>query len=269
MSNARPPSQALDRLLAIMAKLRDPDGGCPWDLEQTFETIAPYTIEEAYEVRDAIHRGDRAGLKDELGDLLFQVVFHSRMAQEEGSFGFGDVADAVSDKMERRHPHVFGDADIADAAAQTDAWERQKAAERAAKDLSSVLDDVPSALPALQRADKLQKRAARVGFDWPDIAPVLAKLDEEREELAVAMGAGDRTQMADELGDLLFAVANLARHLGLDAEESLRRANDKFSNRFRYIERVLQEKDTTVDEATLEQMEALWQDAKKTERPGN
>lgn len=265
-----PPSDdqaPIDQLLAIMTRLRSRDGGCPWDLEQTFETIAPYTIEEAYEVRDAIQRGDRTALKDELGDLLFQVVFHAQMAAEEDAFTFDDVVAAICDKMIRRHPHVFGDSDIASAEAQTEAWERQKAAERAAKadGDGSVLDDVPPALPALQRAEKLQKRAARVGFDWPDIAPVLAKLDEERAELAEATAGGDRDRMADEMGDVLFAVTNLARHLGLDPEESLRQTNDKFTRRFKYIESILKQNNEPIEGASLERMEALWQDAKASE----
>jgi ATP diphosphatase len=260
--------RALRRLLAIMDRLRDPDGGCPWDLEQSFETIAPYTIEEAYEVRDAIQGGDRQALKDEVGDLLFQVVFHARMAAEEGSFDFAAVADAISDKMERRHPHVFGVARIADAAAQTDAWERHKAAERAAKDQNSLLDDVPRALPALQRAQKLSKRAARVGFDWPDLGPVLDKIDEERGELKDAIATGNRARIADELGDVLFAYANLARHLDLDAEEALRGSNDKFYRRFRYIELELQKEGRPIADAGLDAMEALWQQAKKLDPKG-
>ncbi len=255
--------RALRRLLAVMDRLRDPAGGCPWDLEQTFETIAPYTIEEAYEVRDALHGGDRQALKDELGDLLFQVVFHARMAAEEGSFDFAAVADAISDKMERRHPHVFGDAEIADAAAQSDAWERHKAAERAARAQHSLLDDVPRALPALQRAQKLSKRAARVGFDWPDLGPVLDKIDEERGELQDAIATGNRARIADELGDVLFAYANLARHLDLDAEEALRGSSDKFYMRFRYIERELEKEGRPIADAGLDAMEALWQQAKK------
>lgn len=265
-----PPSDdqaPINQLLAIMTRLRSRDGGCPWDLEQTFETIAPYTIEEAYEVRDAIQGGDRMALKDELGDLLFQVVFHAQMAAEEDAFTFDDVVAAICDKMIRRHPHVFADTDIASADAQTVAWERQKAVERAAKANGdgSVLDDVPPALPALQRAEKLQKRAARVGFDWPDIAPVLAKLDEERAELAEATAAGDRDRMADEMGDVLFAVANVARHLGLDPEESLRLTNDKFTRRFKHIESALKQNDEPIEGASLERMEALWQDAKASE----
>lgn len=257
----------INQLLAIMSRLRSRDDGCPWDLEQTFETIAPYTIEEAYEVRDAIQRGDRAALKDELGDLLFQVVFHAQMAAEEDAFTFDNVVAAIRDKMIRRHPHVFGDADIASAEAQTDAWERQKASERAAKANGdgSVLDDVPPALPALQRAEKLQKRAARVGFDWPDLAPVLAKLDEERAELDEAVAGGDPARMADELGDVLFAVANAARHMGLDPEEALRATNDKFTRRFKHIESNLKRNNEPIEDASLDRMEALWQDAKAHE----
>lgn len=263
------PSSALIRLLGIMRRLRSPDGGCPWDLEQTFETIAPYTIEEAYEVREAVQSGDRAALKDELGDLLFQVVFHTQMAFEEGAFGFGDVAEAISAKMIRRHPHVFADAAIADAGAQSEAWERHKAAERAAKggDQAGILDNVPAALPALKRAEKLQKRAARVGFDWPDIGPVMAKIEEERTELVEAIATGERAQIADEMGDLLFAVANLARHLGLDPEESLRSTNDKFTRRFKYIESSLKEQKMPIEEASLDEMEALWQRAKGVVTP--
>ena len=263
------PRPALDRLLAIMQRLRNPADGCPWDLEQTFETIAPYTIEEAYEVREAIQTGDRAALKDELGDLLFQVVFHAQMAAEEGAFGFADVAEAICAKMIRRHPHVFAGGAIADAAAQTEAWERHKADERAAKggDNASILDNVPAALPALKRAEKLQKRAARVGFDWPEIGPVMAKIEEERGELVAAIATGDRAEIADEMGDLLFAVANLARHLGLDPEESLRSTNDKFTLRFKYIEKSLKAKNKPIEEATLDEMEALWQRAKGAVAP--
>jgi MazG family protein len=257
----------IDQLLGIMTRLRSRDGGCPWDLKQTFETIATYTIEEAYEVRDAIQRGNRMALKDELGDLLFQVVFHAQIAAEEGAFTFDDVIAAICDKMIRRHPHVFGDTEITDADTQTEAWERQKAAERATKanGAGSVLDDVPAALPALQRAEKLQKRAARVGFDWPDITPVIAKLDEERAELDEATASGDRDRMTDELGDVLFAVTNLARHLGLDPEESLRQTNDKFTRRFNYIESTLKQNNESVEAASLARMEALWQEAKASE----
>ena len=257
----------IDRLIEIMAKLRAPDGGCPWDREQTFATIAPYTIEEAYEVADAIARDDLRDLKDELGDLLFQVVFHARMAEETGAFAFDDVAQAIADKMIRRHPHVFGDAAERDAASQTVAWEATKAAERAGKDKSapaSALDGVALALPALMRAEKIQKRAARVGFDWDKIGPVIDKIEEELGELRVELsaGKGDPARITDELGDVLFAVANLARHCKVDPEAALRSTNDKFERRFRYIERKLGEQGRKPVDATLEEMETLWQAAK-------
>ncbi len=227
----------LKRLLDIMARLRDPATGCPWDKEQNFRTIAPYTIEEAYEVAEACEAGNPAMLKDELGDLLFQAVFHARMAEEAGMFAFADVAAAISDKMVRRHPHVFGDVKIAGADAQTLAWEETKATERAAGGAASVLDGVGVGLPALTRAEKLQKRAARVGFDWPDAAPVLAKIDEELEELRDEMeGGADPARLEDEIGDVLFAVANLARHLRIDPEQALRAASRKFERRFRAME---------------------------------
>ena len=233
----------IGRLLQIMARLRTPRGGCPWDLEQNFATIAPYTIEEAYEVADAIDRGDMASLKDELGDLLFQVVFHAQMASEAGDFGFGDVVRNISDKMLRRHPHVFGDASIATAEAQTTAWETHKAAERQARAEAegrapSVLDGVAAGLPALSRAIKLQNRAARVGFDWPDIAPVFDKISEEIGELRAELAAdsSNLNRLEDELGDVLFVLANLARHLKVDPEAALRRTNAKFERRFQRIE---------------------------------
>lgn len=261
-------AEPLDRLLAIMDRLRDPDGGCPWDIEQTFRTIAPYTIEEAYEVADAIDRQDMAELKDELGDLLFQVVFHSQMAQEAGLFRFEDVADAISDKMLRRHPHVFGDADARDAQSQIGAWEAQKAAERAEKaDRDpSVLANLPVALPALLRAEKLSKRAARVGFDWPDTDQVLEKIDEELAEVREAIGENDPAHIQEEIGDLLFAVANLARKLQLDPETALRDANAKFERRFRGVEARLTEAGSSVQEADLQAMEAMWLSVKKDER---
>jgi ATP diphosphatase len=213
----------IDRLTAIMAKLRDPVGGCPWDVEQTFATIAPYTLEEAYEVADAIERGDMDELRSELGDLLFQVVFHARMAEEQGLFAFDDVANAIADKLERRHPHVFGDeAAKPDGAAQKARWEDIKAAERVAKAQHGVLDDVPVGLPALARAAKLTRRAARVGFDWPSTDEVFDKLDEEVAELRVEIAAGDLDKARDEVGDLLFVVANLARKLGVEPEDALR-----------------------------------------------
>jgi len=220
-------SRETDRLIEVMARLRDPKGGCPWDLEQTFDTIAPYTIEEAYEVADAIARGDRGQLKEELGDLLLQVAYHARMAEEEQAFAFEDVARAIADKMIRRHPHVFGGATVADAEAQTASWEAQKAAERAARaDSASALDGVPLGMPALTRAEKLTKRAARVGFDWPHVDQVFDKMAEEIGELRREIAAGaPRARLEDELGDLLFCAANLARHLKIDPEHALRAAN--------------------------------------------
>jgi nucleoside triphosphate diphosphatase len=248
-------------LLAIMARLRDKKAGCPWDLEQDFSTIAPYTIEEAYEVADAIDRGDKAALKDELGDLLFQVVYHAEMAAEEGAFDFADVVKAVSGKMIRRHPHVFGDdTKIKTATHQTAAWEGHKERERGS---GAALEGVPMALPALKRAEKLQKRAARVGFDWKEAKPVLAKIREEIAELEAEMAkAPSPARAAEELGDLLFAVANLGRHLGIDAEEALRQANAKFVKRFRYIEAEAARQNRPVADLSLEEMEALWQKAK-------
>ena len=241
----------LDRLLAIMARLRDPERGCPWDREQNFSTIAPYTIEEAYEVADAIARGDMAALKDELGDLLFQVVFHARMAEEQGFFGFEDVAAAIADKMERRHPHVFGGAEIASVAAQNEAWEEHKAAERRdrAQDsgaAESVLDGVALALPALMRAVKLQSRAARIGFDWPDARPVFDKLAEEIAELEAELEQRGRARAPwkTRWAIILFAAANLARKLDIDPEAALRRATAKFERRFRRVETLAAERAT-------------------------
>ncbi len=229
---------SINRLLDIMARLRDPDGGCPWDIEQDFRSIAPYTIEEAHEVADAIERGDLDDLKDELGDLLFQVVFHARMAEEEGAFTFGDVVAAISDKLERRHPHVFGDADITDAQAQTVNWENIKAAERAERGDGddSLLAGVSRGLPALRRSVKLQKRAARVGFDWSAAEPVFEKIIEELDELKAAMAETDADGIDEEVGDLLFAMTNLARKLDVDPGGALRRSNHKFERRFRAME---------------------------------
>jgi MazG family protein len=253
---------SIDRLLQIMARLRDPQRGCPWDLEQSFGTIAPYTIEEAYEVADAIERKDYPALRDELGDLLFQVVFHSQMAREQGSFAFDDVVAAICDKMERRHPHVFGEARIESAAAQTVAWEEQKRLERE-RSGKSVLADVPLALPALTRANKLGKRAAQVGFEWPDVAGALDKLDEELGELRKGLGAqADQAHITDELGDVLFCVVNVCRYLGVDPETALKGANAKFERRFGYIEQRLQEQGRTAREATLEEMDRLWDEGK-------
>ncbi|MBB5518609.1 nucleoside triphosphate pyrophosphohydrolase [Amphiplicatus metriothermophilus] len=259
-------SRAINELLDIMARLRSPDGGCPWDLEQTFRTIAPYAIEEAYEVADAIERDDMAALKEELGDLLFQVVFHARMAEERGAFDFADVVAAICDKMIRRHPHVFEAPDGRDADAQTAAWEDQKAEERRAKGAASLLDDVPVALPGLARAVKLQKRAARVGFDWTNVEDVLAKLEEEVRELQAAACTKSADAIEDEFGDLLFVIANVARHLRVDPEAALRRANEKFARRFRHIETRLAAAGRDLAEASLDEMEALWTEAKRGER---
>ncbi|WP_428682395.1 nucleoside triphosphate pyrophosphohydrolase [Reyranella sp.] len=262
------PKEPLPRLLAVMAWLRDRQHGCPWDIDQTFRTIAPYTIEEAYEVADAIERDDMPALKEELGDLLLQVVYHSQIASEAQAFGFDDVAAAIADKMVDRHPHVFGDMDIKTADAQTVSWEARKAAERAAKGASEgtpgALDGVALALPALMRAEKIQKRAARVGFDWATIGPVMDKIEEELHELRVELEAGkvEQAKVSDELGDVLFAVANLARHCKVDPEVALRATNDKFEKRFRHIERRLAETGRKPADAGLEEMEILWQEAK-------
>lgn len=259
---------AMERLLSVMARLRDRDSGCPWDVEQNFASIAPYTIEEAYEVADAIERGAMDDLREELGDLLFQVVFHSQMADESGLFRFEDVAADMADKMVRRHPHVFGDAEERDAASQTVAWEAQKAAERAEKltEDPSVLANIPLALPALTRSEKIMKRAARVGFDWPDLDGVFAKIDEELAETREAVADGDDAHITEEIGDLLSTVVNLARKLGVDPEHALRGANAKFERRFRHIEQSLEEAGSSVHEADLDAMEALWLDAKRRER---
>ncbi|WP_425478723.1 nucleoside triphosphate pyrophosphohydrolase [Pseudoxanthomonas indica] len=259
-------------LLDIMARLRNPEGGCPWDLEQDFSTIAPYTIEEAYEVADAIDRGDLADLKDELGDLLLQVVFHAQMASEQGAFAFRDVVASICDKMVRRHPHVFGDASFEDAETQTVNWEAIKAAERAAsgKHDESALAGISRGLPEWQRAVKLQSRAARVGFDWPGPAPVIDKLHEEieevRAEFAQAAVAENHDRLEDELGDLLFVAANLARHAKVDPGAALRRANQKFERRFRAMETFAAEAGTQMSALSLEEQELLWQRAKQQER---
>jgi len=265
--------KTLPDLLAVMAALRTPGTGCPWDLEQTFATIAPYTIEEAYEVADAIAHDDIVGLKDELGDLLLQVVYHARMAQEQDAFAFDDVVDAITRKMIRRHPHVFGTAEERAAGAAPGFWDRIKAQEKGDEaSTGSLLDEVPTALPALTRAIKLQNKAAKVGFDWPSLSPVLAKLKEELAELEDAIAksaAGSETSaraIDEELGDLLFVVANLARHLKLDPEASLRAANQKFVGRFRYIEERLAADGRTPSDSDLAEMDALWDDAKAKER---
>lgn len=257
---------SIQRLLDIMARLRDPSRGCPWDLQQSFATIAPYTIEEAYEVADAIERKDLDALRDELGDLLFQVVFHSQLAKEQGAFDFDAVAGAIADKMERRHPHVFGDATIATAQAQTIAWEEQKRRERAAKH-AGVLADVPIGLPALTRANKLGKRAGQVGFEWPDVGGALDKVEEEIRELKQELGPDmNREALADELGDVLFCIVNVCRYLDVDPEDALRGANSKFERRFGHVETRLREQGRTPDQATLEEMDRLWDEGKALER---
>ena len=265
------PAAAMLRLIEVMARLRNPEFGCPWDIEQNFETIAPYTIEEAYEVADAIERGDKDALRDELGDLLLQVVFHARMAEEDGDFDFAAVAAAISDKMVRRHPHVFGPDEIGSAAAQTRAWEDHKAAERQAKAAAaggraSVLDGVALGLPALTRAVKLQRRAARVGFDWPELLPVLDKIEEEIAELKAEISdQAPPERVIDELGDLFFALANLARHLDPDPEAALRHANAKFLRRFQAIEARYAAAGQELTEASLDELETAWQAVKQDE----
>jgi ATP diphosphatase len=262
----------IDRLLAIMARLRDPVAGCPWDLEQDFPTIVPHTIEEAYEVADAIERGRMDDLKSELGDLLFQVIFYAQMARERGLYEFDDIVRTLNDKMIRRHPHVFADAAVDSADAQTVAWEEQKAGERAAEaaakgTAASQLDGLPLALPALTRAAKLQRRAARIGFDWPEAAPVLDKIVEEVGEIKAELAQGGGPErLADEVGDLLFAVTNLARHLELDPEQTLRGANAKFERRFRRLETLLAQRHGPGADPGLGALEVLWQAVKQEER---
>jgi MazG family protein len=269
--------KSIDDLIAVMAALRTPGRGCPWDMEQTFKTIAPYTIEEAYEVADAIEQGDMGHLKDELGDLLLQVVYHARMAEEANAFAFPDVADAITAKMIRRHPHVFGTAAERAAGAAPGFWERIKAEEKKdAPEAGGVLDDVPVALPALTRAVKLQSKAAKVGFDWPSLAPVFDKLKEELGELEQAVAAvapvqagkapGNQAEGIEEFGDLLFVVANVARHLAIDPEAALRSANHKFVRRFRRIEELLAAQGRTPAQSTLAEMDRLWDRAKAEER---
>ena len=268
----------LDDLLHLMARLRDPQHGCPWDLKQSYASIVPYTIEEAYEVADAIERGDFEHLPGELGDLLFQVVYYSQLAREEGRFEFAQVVDGITAKLIRRHPHVFVDGDlygVPDAtrlheAAVRQRWEELKAEERAEKAAApeqlSLLDDVPHALPALSRAAKLQKRAAQVGFDWPAALPVVDKVREELDEVLEAMSENDPQAMAEEIGDLLFVVTNLARHLKVDPESALRAANGKFEQRFRFIEQALREAGRAMEDCGLEELDALWGEAKKLEK---
>lgn len=274
MTRPAPPAtlRPIDRLLAIMERLRDPADGCPWDQEQTFATVAPYTVEEAYEVADAIERGDLPDLKEELGDLLLQVVFHARMAEELGAFAFDDVASAINDKMIRRHPHVFAEETYESLAHQKVGWEALKTAERAKKQdggkgrTASLLDDVPVGLPALTRAVKLSKRAASVGFVWPTVGDVMKKLHEEVGELEAEIAAGDLEKARQEMGDVLFVVANLARTLEVDPEDSLRFTNAKFARRFQYIEAKLAERGKSPDQSDLAEMDALWDEAKAIER---
>lgn len=267
------PSKDIGRLIEIMAALRTPVTGCPWDLEQDFATIAPYTIEEAYEVADAIERGDLDDLRDELGDLLLQVVYHARMAEERGSFAFGDVVRSITTKLIRRHPHVFGPDAASDAGAVKKRWESIKAEERAEKSgrrgtepAGSLLDDVPRVLPALNRAEKLTKRAATVGFDWPDTDAVLDKVREELDETAAAIGNGDKRAIQEEIGDLLFAIANLARHAGVDAEAALRDANLKFTRRFRHVEARAREDGVPLAEAGLERLDGYWNEIRMRDK---
>jgi ATP diphosphatase len=262
------PSRDIARLIEIMAALRTPGSGCPWDLEQTFRTIAPYTLEEAYEVADAIARGNLSDLKDELGDLLLQVAYHARMAEEQGTFDFGDVVETVTAKLVRRHPHVFTDADGRTAEAVECLWERIKLEEKAERGEAvptGALAGVPVALPALTRALKLQKKASRVGFDWNDPRAVLAKIREEADEIEAELDNTDKSEAAAEVGDLLFAMVNLARHLGADPEDILRQTNLKFERRFGSIERALAARGRTPKEATLAEMDALWDAAKAAE----
>ncbi len=254
---------AIDRVLAVMARLRDPDRGCPWDVQQNFHTIAPHTLEEAYEVADAIARNDHPGLRDELGDLLLQVVFHAQMAAEAGLFDFEAVADGLEKKLVRRHPHVFGEQTAASEADVAEIWETQKRAERQGRGETSALDGVTHGLPALLRAQKLQKRAARVGFDWDDAAGVFAKLAEEVDELRTAWDAQNARAVNEELGDLLFAAVNLARHLNVDAETTLSGASGKFERRFRFMEARLRDQGRRAADCTLTELDALWDDAKQ------
>jgi ATP diphosphatase len=260
------PSSDIARLIEIMAALRNPDGGCPWDLEQTFATIAPYTIEEAHEVAEAIAAGDMDALRDELGDLLLQVVYHARLAEEAGAFRFGEVVEAITAKMIRRHPHVFGDPDARRAGAATGFWEKAKADERRAQGAAEpggLLDGVPAGLPSLRRAQRLQEKASTVGFDWNDPKAVLAKLREEIDEIDAELDAkAPQSRLQDELGDLMFAVVNLARHLKVDPDQALRRGNQKFARRFAAIEAALAAEGRTPGQSNLAEMEALWQKAK-------
>ncbi|MCC8456511.1 nucleoside triphosphate pyrophosphohydrolase [Photorhabdus luminescens] len=258
-------SFAIERLLEIMAQLRHPQQGCPWDKQQTFKTIAPYTLEETYEVIDAIERGDFSDLKEELGDLLFQVVFYAEMGKEQQLFDFDDICHAISDKLERRHPHIFGQQQDISGDVAISGWEKSKAQERAQKDLHSVLDDIPASLPALMKAYKIQKRCAAVGFDWDTLGPVLDKVYEEIDEVMdeAHQAVVDQQHLEEEIGDLLFAVVNLSRHLGYKPEIALQKACNKFESRFREVEKLILNQGQTLEAATLEEMEQMWQQVKR------
>lgn len=258
---------ALDRLLGIMKTLRDPQAGCPWDREQSYATIAPYTLEETYEVLDAISREDFDDLQGELGDLLFQIVFYAQIAQEEGRFNFEDVCQTICDKLERRHPHIFADVTVSGSQQVLQNWEQIKISERAAKEQHSALDDIPRALPALMRSHKIQKRCSNVGFDWKTLGPVLDKVHEEIDEVMHEANQAviDEQKLEEEIGDLLFATVNLSRHLGSKAETALQKANDKFERRFRQVEQIIASQGLKMQDATLEQMEAAWQKIKAAE----
>ncbi len=258
--------QGIKALIDVMARLRDPDGGCPWDLKQTFESITPYTIEEAYEVADAVERGDMTDFKEELGDLLLQVVFQSQMATEKGLFNLNEVAQAEADKLISRHPHVFGDQTAADADAVMTIWNAQKDKEKAAKGTTHLLDGVTRGLPALMRAQKIHRKVAKVGFDWPAADMVFDKMEEEIAELKQAVANKDRDNLVEELGDILFAACVLAEHLDVDAEVALRKANDKFINRFNAVEDLMKVNSQEFGKATLEDMDAHWNTVKATER---
>ena len=253
------------RLLAIMARLRDPEGGCPWDLKQDFASLIPYTLEEAYEVADAVERGDFADLREELGDLLLQVAFHARLAEEQALFDFEDVAAAIGDKLVRRHPHVFGGMAFDSDEERLHFWENSKLEEkreRTGEEVEGALSGVAASLPALMRAQKLQKKAARHGFDWPEVGPVFAKVEEELEETRAAVQSGDRKHIEEEVGDLLFVAVNLARHLGVDAETALRASNDKFTRRFGHVEQSLKQQGRAMVETPAEELDRLWEEAK-------
>lgn len=270
MSESKIPEspESIERLLKIMARLRDPDNGCPWDLKQTFRSIAPYTLEEAYEVADAIERHDLSDLREELGDLLLQVVFHARMAEEQGAFSFAEVVTGISEKMVRRHPHVFSDGSAKSAEEVNATWEAIKQAERDGKNKepAGLLDDIPVSFPSLTQAVKLQKQAAKVGFDWPDAEPVLAKIEEELSELKHEIDADNADLMEEEFGDLLFVLANYARHMKIDPDAALRRANNKFRSRFASMEARVENTKTSLSDLSLEELEALWVLAKEKEK---